>query len=169
MTLSTDADLRIIADQEKELVFASFDEATAFELGALIRSKAVRDGLPIIVDIQLWARPLFYAALPGSTVSNAEWARRKRNVVRVFHRSTYGLTLEKATPDSLFPARYGLDPADYVLAGGGFPIRVSGAGVIGAICVSGLPQRDDHALIVTALCEVLGKDLGSLALPRATS
>ncbi len=169
MTLSTDADLRIIAEQEKELVFESFDEATAFELGALIRSRGIDEKLPIIIDIQLWDRPLFYAALPGSTVNNADWARRKRNVVRVFHRSTYGLALEKATPDGLFPARYGLDPADYVLAGGGFPIREKGAGVIGAVCVSGLPQRDDHALVVAALCEKLGKDLGSLALPQAAS
>ncbi len=41
----------------------------------------------------------------------------------------------------MFAPYKALDVADYALAGGGFPIRVSGAGVIGAVIVSGLPQR----------------------------
>jgi len=41
---------------------------------------------------------------------------------------------------------------------------VRGVGLVGAITVSGLPQRDDHALIVAVLAERLGLPLAELAL-----
>jgi len=163
--MATDTDLNIVKAQERALVFPSFDEAAAFAIGSAIRERALGENLPIIVDIQSWDRPLFYAALPGSTASNANWARRKRNVVRMFMRSTYRMVLEKARPDRTFPGSEGLDPVDYVLAGGGFPITVQGAGVIGVIAVSGLPERQDHEVVVQALCGHLGLDHADLALP----
>ena len=159
-------DIARIAEQEKVLVFDRFDEATAFAIGAAIRERAVAENLPIVVDIQTWDRPLFYAAMPGSTAANTDWARRKRNTVRRFLRSTYRLGLEKARPDRTFPVGEGLDPADYVLAGGGFPIAVREAGVIGVIAVSGLPERQDHAVVVDALCAHLGVDPKQYALPQ---
>jgi len=157
-------DVRKIAEQEAVLIFERFDEATAFAVGSAIRERALSENLPIVIDIQSWDRPLFYAALPGSTGSNPNWARRKRNVVKMFLKSTYRMVLEKARPDRTFPVGEGLDPADYVLAGGGFPITVKGAGVIGVIAVSGLPERQDHGVIVAALCRHLGLDGEALAL-----
>ncbi|MGI6856602.1 heme-degrading domain-containing protein [Mesorhizobium sp. 1B3] len=162
--MATAEDIEKIAEQEAALVFDRFDEATAFAVGSLIRERALADKLPIVVDIQTWDRPLFYAALPGSTGSNANWARRKRNVVKMFLKSTYRMVLEKARPDRTFPPGEGFDPADYVLAGGGFPIHVKGAGAIGVIAVSGLPERQDHEVIVAALGQYFGLDVRSLAL-----
>ena len=52
-----------------------------------------------------------------------------------------------------------------MLAGGGFPVTVKGAGVIGVIAVSGLPERQDHGVVVAALCDHLGIDRKALALP----
>ena len=55
-----------------------------------------------------------------------------------------------------------LDPNEYA-AGGGFPIRLRGTGVIGSICVSGYPDHvDDHQLIINNLggdlfCNVIVK------------
>jgi uncharacterized protein (UPF0303 family) len=43
---------------------------------------------------------------------------------------------------------------------------VKGIGVIGAIGVSGLPQRQDHETIIAVLADYLGHDLSGLALPR---
>lgn len=160
-------DIRKVAEQEAALVFDRFDEATAFAVGSLIRDRALADKLPIVIDIQSWDRPLFYAALPGSTGSNANWARRKRNVVKMFLKSTYRMVLEKARPDRTFPVGEGLDPTDYVLAGGGFPVHVKGVGVIGAITVSGLPERQDHEVIIAALCRHFGLDSRTLALGPA--
>ena len=160
-------DIQTIRRQEAELVFDCFDEAAAFALGTAIRERALKEGLPIVVDIRTFDRPLFCAAMSGSNASNPDWARRKTNVVKRFLKSTYRMVLEQQRPDRTFKPGEGLDIADYVLAGGGFPIAVKGAGVIGVIAVSGLPERDDHGVVVDALCAHLGKDARALALPKA--
>jgi uncharacterized protein (UPF0303 family) len=166
--MSVAGDIEKIKVQETELAFDAFDEATAFEIGSALRACALAENWPIIVDIQLWDRPLFYAAMPGSTGSNTDWARRKRNVVKMFLKSTYRMMLEQGGESALFAERYGLSASEYVLAGGGFPIRVRGVGVIGVITVSGLPQRQDHGIIVDALCDHLGRDRASMALAVET-
>jgi uncharacterized protein (UPF0303 family) len=51
---------------------------------------------------------------------------------------------------------------DYSTHGGSFPIFVAGAGCVGTITVSGLPQREDHGLVVSVLQDYLqlaGEDL----------
>jgi len=40
-------------------------------------------------------------------------------------------------------------------------------GIVGAVTVSGLPQREDHNLVVEALCLLTGRDYRSLQLPPA--
>jgi uncharacterized protein (UPF0303 family) len=158
-------DIALIQKQEATLVFSVFDEAVAFKIGSTIRDRALAQGLPIVVDIRTFDRPLFYAAMPGSNASNPDWARRKINVVQRFLKSTYRMVLEQQRPDRSFKPGEGLDISDYVLAGGGFPITVKGAGVIGVIAVSGLPEREDHGVVVDALCSHLGVDGCELALP----
>lgn len=157
-------DLEKIAEQEKALVFLSFDEVEAFALGSRLRETALERDLAIIIDIRLWDRPLFYAALPGSTAANAEWARRKINSVRLYQKSTYRMFLEQGARERIFPPDYGHHAADYAIAGGAFPIRVTGLGAVGVVAVSGLPQREDHNLVVHALAAHLGLDAATLAL-----
>jgi uncharacterized protein (UPF0303 family) len=158
-------DIALIQKQEAALVFDAFDEAVAFAVGSAIRARALADNLPIVIDIRTFDRPLFYAAMPGSNASNPDWARRKTNVVKRFLKSSYRLVLEQQRPDRTFKPGDALDIADYVLAGGGFPVRVKGAGVIGAVAVSGLPERDDHGVVVDALCDHLGVERHELILP----
>jgi uncharacterized protein (UPF0303 family) len=159
-------DLAKIVEQEQRLVFPSFDEHVAFAIGSGIRERALREELALVADLRLWDRPLFYMAMPGTTGDNPHWVRRKANTVQRLQKSTYRIVLEKSWEGDLFPPRRGLDPMVYVLAGGGFPIRVQGIGVVGAVTVSGLHERDDHEVAVTALCAQLGIDPASLALPR---
>jgi uncharacterized protein (UPF0303 family) len=160
-----DDNIAIIRKQEEALTFDRFDETEAFALGMALHRRASESGMPLVIEVRSWDRLLFFAALPGSSSNNANWVRRKINVVKMFHKSSYRMTLEQDRPDGTLPPRYGLDPADYALAGGGFPIKVAGVGIIGAVAVSGLPQRDDHELVVEALCERLGRTHGELALP----
>jgi uncharacterized protein (UPF0303 family) len=162
--MSAADDIARIAEQEKRLVFSAFDEATAFEIGSALRERALAEAMPIVIHISVWDRLLFYAALPGSSGSNADWVRRKVNVVKMFQKSTYRMVLEQNRPDRTFKPDNGLSPNDYVLAGGGFPIIVKNVGAIGVICVSGLPQREDHAVVVDALCDHLGIAREALAL-----
>jgi uncharacterized protein (UPF0303 family) len=158
-------DVAIIKRQEHDLVFPGFDETKAYALGARLHRMATERRLGIICDIRLWDRQLFYFAMPGTTADNPEWARRKHNVVRRFQKSSYRIVRERNSEDRNFPEHLALPQADYALAGGGFPIRVAGVGVIGSVTVSGLPQREDHLLVVEAIALELGRDPAQYVLP----
>ncbi len=163
--MSREDDVKQIIAQEQGLVFSQFDEAVAFSLGSRVRERGLREQLGLVVDVRTWDRPLFYMALPGTSGDNVEWVRRKFNLVRRVMRSSYRVVLENKTEFDHFLPRRGLDNADYVLAGGGFPIRVKGAGMIGCITVSGLHERDDHQVAVDAICDELGLDKTPFTLP----
>ena len=157
-------DLDRVALQERELVLPRLDAQVAWELGTRLRRLAIERGLAVVIDVRRFGQPLFYAALDGTTPDNAEWVRRKSNVVARFHRSSYAVGLSlKAKNETLFEAQ-GLPVADYAEHGGSFPLAVAGAGVVGSVTVSGLPQRADHELVVEALCGLLGRDYAELRL-----
>jgi uncharacterized protein (UPF0303 family) len=157
-------DLEKIATQERELRLPRLDAQLAWELGTRIRAMATERGLVLVVDVRRFGQPLFYAALDGTTPDNVEWVRRKINVVTRFHRSSYAVGLKLKTDGTTLLDRYGLAVADYAAAGGGFPLIVENAGIVGSVTVSGLPQRDDHNLVVEALCALLGRDFAALRL-----
>ena len=163
--MSVADDIVGIAKQEKRLAFTAFDEATAFAIGSSIRERGLAEKLPIVIQISVWDRLLFYAALPGSSSSNFDWVRRKINVVKMFQKSTYRMVLEPNSPDRAFKTGHGLPVTDHVLAGGGFPVMIKGVGAVGAFGVSGLPEREDHGVVVDALCDHLGIERKALALP----
>jgi uncharacterized protein (UPF0303 family) len=162
--MSITDDLARIALQERQLQLASFDEETAWTLGAHLRELGAARGLKIVIDVRRIGQPLFYAALAGTTPDNVEWVRRKSNVTFRFHRSSYAIGLELEEKKSSLHERHGLPISEYASHGGCFPLRVAGAGLIGAVTVSGLPQRADHELAVEALCSIVGRDYDSLRL-----
>jgi len=155
-------DIALIKHQEQALILPQFDEDVAFALGSAVRARAIAEGLSLVVDIRTWDRQLFFSATAGTSADNAEWVRRKINTVRRFHRASYRMVLERG--EEPFSAQSGADPADYVIAGGGFPIRVKGAGIIGALTISGLPGRADHGVAVSALATHLGFEPNDFAL-----
>lgn len=157
-------DLARIALQERQLQFSSFNEETAWRLGSRLRALAAERSLGIVIDLRRAAQPLFYSALPGTTPDNAEWVRRKSNVVFRFQRSSYAIGLEMEQKQSNLQDRYGLPLPDYASHGGSFPLRVQSAGFIGVVTVSGLPQRADHELVVEALCAELAQSYDQLRL-----
>jgi uncharacterized protein (UPF0303 family) len=156
-------DLTRVTTQERELRFPRFDEEVAWQLGTRLRAMAVERGLSIVVEVRRFNQPLFYTALEGTTPDNPEWVRRKTNVVARYHRSSYGMGLNLQLKGQTLEER-GHATADFAAHGGCFPIHVEGAGIVGCVTVSGLPQRDDHELVVEALCALLGRDYESLKL-----
>lgn len=156
-------DLTRVTQQERELRLPRFDAEVAWELGARLRTMARERGLSIVIDVRRFNQPLFYAALEGTTPDNFEWVRRKSNVVARYHRSSYGMGLNLQIKGQTLEER-GHSIADFAAHGGSFPIHVEGAGILGSVTVSGLPQRADHELVVEALCALLGRDYESLKL-----
>lgn len=166
--MSFESDIAQIARQEEQLRFARFDEADAWALGLRMRAAAAERKLPLVIDIRISNRPLFFAALAGSTPENPDWARRKVNTVMRFHKSSYRVGLEHDMQGKKFDASRGLDPMDYAPAGGGFPIHITGTGVVGVVTVSGVPQRQDHGFVVEMIATHLGLDPAPLALGPET-
>jgi uncharacterized protein (UPF0303 family) len=157
-------DLERVALQERELVLPRLDAQAAWELGTRLRALATERGLAVVIDVRRFGQPLFYAALDGTTPDNPEWVRRKSNVVARFHRSSYSVGLGLKAKNRTLHEELGLPVADYAEHGGSFPLAVAGAGVVGSVTVSGLPQRADHELVVEALCAVLERDYAELRL-----
>ena len=160
-------DLATIVRQEAELQFPKFDCDTAWRLGLSLRELAISRKQSIVIDIRRFGQPhqqLFYTALDGTTPDNQRWVQRKINVVARFHRPSYAIGLQLEQANRTFSDRYNLPDADYAPHGGCFPIHVAGTGIIGSVTVSGLPQREDHNLVVEALCLELHKDLNTLRL-----
>ncbi len=153
-----------VALQERELRLPRFDAEVAWKLGVRLRTLAEERGLAVVIDVRRFEQPLFYAALDGTTPDNAEWVRKKSNVVARFHRSSYGVGLSLKAKSETLLEKHGLPVADYAAHGGSFPLAVAGAGVVGSVTVSGLPQRMDHELVVEGLCAELGRDYAKLRL-----
>ena len=162
--MSVEEELTLLIRQEETLRFPCFDEEHAWKLGALIYETAAARSWPLVIDIRRFDRTLFLAARPGVTSDNHDWVRRKANTVQRFLRSSYRLRYQLALDNQNITQRYLLCPADFASVGGGFPIIVQGAGVIGSVSVSGLPDRQDHQIIVEALCELLGHDPAAISL-----
>jgi uncharacterized protein (UPF0303 family) len=157
-------DLERIAFQEKTLVLDHFDYDLAWRIGTRLRELAVARNHGLVIDVRRFGQPLFYSALAGTTPNNPDWVRRKSNVVAHFLRSSYAVGLELHHKSTDLVQRYGLPFSEYAAHGGSFPIHVAGAGVIGSVTVSGLPQRADHELVVEALCLETGSNYSELKL-----
>ncbi|MGE8064540.1 heme-degrading domain-containing protein [Pseudomonas sp. NPDC089569] len=162
--MSLKDDLALLIRQEETLQFSRFDEETAWQLGSYLYNQATANTWPLVIDVRRFDRPLFFAARPGITSDNHDWVKRKTNTVQRFLRSSYRIRYQLALENQDITQRYFLSPAEYASVGGGFPIIVRDTGVIGSVTVSGLPDRQDHQIIVDALCELLGHDPDPLAL-----
>ena len=144
MTITT------LTDEAARLILPQFDETTALTLGTILVTLAQAENLPVVINIRTADRTLFHAALPGSAPLNDTWARRKSNTALMFQKSSLLVgTMLREKGSSL--ANDGLPDADYADHGGAVPIRVRGVGMVAVATVSGLPQRDDHALVVRGL------------------
>ena len=154
-----------VEEDERRLQFRAFSDDDAFTLGVQMRALAVERTHAIAIDIARGEQRLFHTALPGTSAHNGVWIERKKRTVREWAASSYAVGLRFPlldAPYSLETAPW-MDPRSYSGSGGGFPLVVAGAGLIGTVAISGLRHDLDHDFIVDALERFLG--IGPLDRP----
>jgi uncharacterized protein (UPF0303 family) len=148
---TTAPEIAELEEQERRLTLSRFTYDDAWALGTLLVELARARKAPVAIDIRRGGQQLFHAALPGSTPDNDAWIDRKRRVVERYGCSSLLVGSRFRAKGTTFEDSSRLDPDVYAAHGGAFPITVEGAGVIGTVVVSGLPQLEDHAMVVEAL------------------
>ncbi len=142
--------------QERELQFQRFDNDTALALGQALVAAAREERLAVTVDIRRGEQQLFHAALEGTAADNDAWIERKNRVVRRFGHSSYYVGTLLGLEGTTIEEKFLLDGTLYAAHGGAFPVMVRDVGMVGTVTVSGLPQAEDHRLVVAVLHGFLG-------------
>lgn len=146
-----DRHLAQLLQQEEALQFSRFSNADALAIGLRLVETARARGQAIRVEIHRNGLPLFVHGMDDTHADNADWVRRKNNVVQRFGHSSFYVGTRHRAKGTTFEAASGLDLHDYAAHGGAFPLTIRGVGPVGTITVSGLPQAEDHALVVEVL------------------
>lgn len=141
--------------EEQQLQFTSFNEDSAWQIGSWLVEHAIKNKLPITIDICRGDHQLFHASRPGSSADNDEWVKRKVRLVKRFGHSSFYMGQLLASQNKSLEQKFLLPESDYAPHGGCFPIIIKDTGMIGTITVSGLPQEEDHKLVVQAVKQYL--------------
>ncbi|WP_028645531.1 heme-degrading domain-containing protein [Nocardioides sp. URHA0020] len=142
--------------QEQRLVFESFGVEDAWQLGVALREAAAARRLPVAISVRRNGQRLFHSALSGASADNDGWLDRKCAVVDRYGCSSLRVGEQFRVAGKSFDTDARLDLTTYAAHGGAFPILVRGTGCVGTVAVSGLPQLEDHQLVVDVLELVLG-------------
>jgi uncharacterized protein (UPF0303 family) len=146
-----------LAAEQAALALERFDYDFVWRLGVAMRDIAAARNAPVAITLSHGSDLVFATLLPGATIDNLEWAARKRAVAHRFHRSSLSLRLETEAGDVDFNRRYRLPDAAFAASGGGVPLIERNGTLVGTAGVSGLPDVEDHRLIIEALRQVLGR------------
>ena len=147
--------LKELRQQEEEIQFASFTNDTALAIGMALLQEAKRRGKSVAIDITRNGLQLFHFAMEGTSIDNGEWIKRKNNVVTRFGHSSYYIGTSLKNAGQTMEEKYFISSSEYAAHGGAFPLIIRNVGVVGTITVSGLPQQEDHELVVTTLRQFL--------------
>ncbi|MBN9326112.1 MAG: heme-binding protein [Cellulomonas sp.] len=131
MKFSDPALLAELEAQEQRLVLQHLTYDDAARLGATVAALAEQRQLPVVVRVEVdtpdGPHTVYQRAFDGSSTSNDWWIGAKAKVVRHYGHSSFAV---------------------------GTRYRVDGQ-LAGVVAVSGLPQQDDHALVVEGLTAYL--------------
>ncbi|NUT70363.1 heme-degrading domain-containing protein [Pseudarthrobacter sp. C4D7] len=143
----------------RELQFPGFSLDDALNLGLLLVELGKERALPIAIDISKGSQVLFHVALPGATPENGHWIRAKQRTAARYEAPSLLVGLRGRLGGGRIEDNAWFDQSRYAAHGGAFPISVTGVGMVASVAVSGLPQLQDHNLVVEALRDVLGSSL----------
>ena len=150
--------LKQLLDEEQELQFTKFNEATAWQVGSQLVAYALSQGLPVTIDITRGQHQLFHASLHGTSADNDEWVKRKVRLVHRFGHSSFYMGQLLKSKGKRIEEAYLISESEYAAHGGCFPIIVKDMGMVGTITVSGLAQEEDHKLVVQAIRNYLAQE-----------
>lgn len=142
-----------LGEEEKSLSFDSFSREDAYRLGTLIIQKAQKNP-SLGIEICLNDLMVFRYFPTGITRDHELWLRRKRNSVEFREMSSLRLRI-MAEMNNQTLSDWLVDPTNYALGGGGYPINIKDTGMIGSICVTGYADIEDHKIIVDSIREYL--------------
>jgi len=146
-----------LEDEHRTLRFETFDNQAALSIGLYLLERAKKDDLPIAIDIRLGNHQLFHCALEGTSEENDQWVLRKNRVALRFQKSSYYISILLKSENTTIEERYQLSSIGFAPYGGSYPVMDKEGTVIGTITVSGLPDHEDHAIVVEAIKWYLSK------------
>lgn len=141
--------------EEETLRFPSFSQTQALELGTLLYERSLDCPGPVAIEIRINRMRVFCFYPDGTNENNALWLQAKANTVDMTQKSSLRHWAEIQLSGKT-PLERRMPEEKYACCGGGFPLYVKNAGVIGTVCVSGLPHMLDHKLVTDTLREYLG-------------
>ena len=147
--------LKELGQQEEDVQFASFSNDRALAVGMALVQAARDKGKVVTIDITRGGQQLFHFAMAGTSIDNGEWVKRKNRVVNRFGHSSFYMGISLKNAGQTIEEKYLLPESEYAAHGGAFPLIIKGVGVVGTITVSGLPQQEDHELVVSTLKQFL--------------
>ena len=150
--------LNTLLQEEQEFQFTRFNESTAWQLGTQMVERAMRENLPVTIDITRGQHQLFHYSMPGTAADNDEWVKRKVRLVNRFGHSSFYMGQLLKHKGKTIEQSYLISESEFAAHGGCFPIIVKGTGMVGTITVSGLPQEEDHTLVVESIRAFLAEE-----------
>jgi uncharacterized protein (UPF0303 family) len=134
-----------------ELQFTRFTNDDAVALGQLLVQLGVGRNLPIAIAISKPNHVLFRAALDGATPDNDHWLDAKSRTAARYLAPSLLVGLRGRRHGGRAEANPMFDTRTHAAHGGSFPLYIRGVGPVATVTVSGLPQLEDHRLVVEAL------------------
>ncbi|GHV66175.1 hypothetical protein AGMMS49928_00220 [Spirochaetia bacterium] len=141
-----------LGKEEEELAFTSFSHRDAWNIAASIVEKTKNDPQPLGFEIYLNGLLIFRYFPTGITQDHEYWLYRKYRTVKLREMSSMRMKWMAEMNNSKI-TDWKLDPNNYCLAGGGYPIKIKDTGMIGAIVATGTNDTDEHNKIVEAIRE----------------
>jgi uncharacterized protein (UPF0303 family) len=150
--MDANAEFERLGAEEEELAFESFSRRDAWNLGSLIVEKTKNNPQPLGLEIYLNQFLVFRYFPAGITRDHELWLNRKRRTVELREISSLRMKrMAEKTGSSV--SDWKLDPNDYCLGGGGYPVKIKNTGMIGIILATGTNDIDEHNTIVGAIRE----------------
>ena len=141
-------------EDEKSLIFESFSQSEALKLGSFIYEKSKGCSGPVAIEIRINRLTVFSFYPDGTNEYNKLWLTAKAKTVDITQKSSLLFWTDVQLSGGSAESKR-LPESEYACCGGGFPLNVKNTGVVGTICVSGLPHLEDHQLIIDSLREYL--------------